>query len=71
MKKPKKVQAPEGCSIYLTPGKNYNVTGFWLDEATEDGYGFTINDDHIQELCCFEFCCAHLNGGNWIIIETE
>lgn len=71
MKKPKKVQAPEVYSICLTPGKIYDVVGFWINGAGACGYRFKIMSDNNDELLCRENECSHLNGGNWIIVETE
>jgi len=69
--KPKKVQAPEGCSNYLTPGKIYDVIGFWDEGTGQRGYRFSIvaNNGYIAN--CTELGCVHLNGQDWIVIETE
>jgi hypothetical protein len=71
MKKPKKVQAPEGCESFLTAGKVYDVVSCDRYPSEEYGYGFTIFSDMGNEIYCLERKCACLNDGNWIIIETE
>jgi hypothetical protein len=72
MKKPKKVQAPEGCDPHLTAGKIYDVTGFYIQEPSEEnGYAFNIIDDLGRKVYTLERGSAHLNCGNWIVIETE
>jgi hypothetical protein len=71
MKKPKKVQSPELCSDYLTPGKIYNVVGFWRRGSGVYGYRFTIKDDNGNILYCLQEKCYHIKYNNWIIIEIE
>jgi len=71
MKKPKKVQAPDGCSENFTPGKIYDVVGFWIEGIGENGHRFTIKADSGVKAYCLQKNCAHLKGKNWIIIETE
>jgi hypothetical protein len=71
MKKPTKVQAPEGCQFYLTAGKVYDVVSFDPYSTEDHGYGFTIINDMGTESYCLELQCGHLNYGNWIIVETE
>jgi hypothetical protein len=71
MTKPTKVQAPEGCSSYLTAGRIYDIGGFWRTKSKISGrYGFRIVDDEGEEIHCREQACPHLNGGDWIIVET-
>jgi hypothetical protein len=71
MKEPLKVQAPEGCDSYLTAGKIYDVVGYWEKLNRAQGHGFNIIDDEGYEISCREKNCAHIDGKNWIIIETE
>jgi len=72
MTKPTKVQAPEGCASRLTAGKIYDVVGFWQHHSDDDsGHRFNIISDNGNKISCLERDCAYLNGGNWIIIETE
>lgn len=71
MKKPKKVQAPDGCSENFTPGKIYDVIGFWVDGIGKNGHRFTIIADCGIEADCLEKNCAHLKGKDWIIVEAE
>jgi hypothetical protein len=72
MKKPTKVQAPEGCYNNFTHGKIYDVVGFW-DELYMHKTGFAMlvidNNGRIQQ--CLSKNCPHLNDKDWIIIETE
>ena len=70
--KPKRVQATYGCDPHLTAGRIYDVAKVLTDIRREDiGWAFEINSD-IKTLCvCIEIGCPHLNGNNWIIIETE
>jgi hypothetical protein len=71
-KRPKRVQAPEGCASYLTAGKIYDVVGFWSENCGKPlGYRFTILDDLGNKQMCLERICCHLNGKDWIIVETE
>jgi hypothetical protein len=70
MKKPTKVQAPEGCDEYLTAGKIYDVVGYWENQSKKLD-GFQIIDDEGDRLDCVATGCAFLNGGDWIIVETE
>jgi len=69
--KPKKVQAPEGCASYLTAGKVYDVVSCDPYSSKQCGYGFIILNDYGNEIYCVERQCFRLNGGNWIIVETE
>jgi hypothetical protein len=71
MAKPIKVQAPDGCQSYLTAGKVYQVISCEPPPSDKLGYGFTILNDMGTESHCIERHCDHLNGNNWIIIETE
>jgi len=71
MKKPTKVQAPDGCHSHLTAGKVYDVAGFWDIWNSVNGHAFFVITDSNCKLKCLERNCAHLNGKNWIIIETE
>jgi hypothetical protein len=71
MKKPTKVQAPEGCHPCLTAGKIYDVVCCDPSSSEDHGYGFTIINDMGSESYCLERKCGHLNYGNWIIVETE
>jgi hypothetical protein len=71
MLKPKKVQAPEGCEQWITPRRVYDVTRCDDSGDEESGYGFFIVSDLGSEIYCLERHCAHLNGGDWVIIETE
>ena len=70
-KRPKRVKAPEGCESYLTAGKIYDVLGFWYDWEESFGYSFTILNDEGYIAECLEKNCDHLNGKDWIIVETE
>jgi hypothetical protein len=71
-KRPKRVQAPEGCADYLTAGKIYDVVGFFGNLWSESlGYGFKIKDDSDKILRCNEKQSVHLNDQDWIIVETE
>lgn len=57
---------PRGCRASLTPGKEYSILRF------KDGGFFEIIDDdgfHLQ--FCKEKNCAHLNGRDWMILDTE
>jgi uncharacterized protein YndB with AHSA1/START domain len=71
MKKPTKVQAPEGCAKWLTSGKIYDVVNCENSANPELGHRFNILSDDSDKLICREKSCGHLNGGDWIIIETE
>jgi hypothetical protein len=70
-KRPKRVQAPEGCKSWLTPGKIYDVIGFWVDWDDEYGHYFNIIDEKGREIDCSEKKCPNLYGKDWIIVETE
>jgi len=53
----------EGIGPHLTAGKvyrsvTYNPSGL-----------FSILDDDGDEICCLVHECAHLNGGNWVILK--
>jgi hypothetical protein len=71
MKKPTKVQAPEGCESYLTAGKIYDVVSCDRYPYPQWGYGFYIINDMGTESACLQFECPHLNGGNWIIVDVK
>ena len=71
MKKPKKVQAPEGCQSYLTAGKVYDVVSCDQSASEEYGYGFSILTDMGTKAHCIERKCAHLNGCDWIVVESQ
>jgi hypothetical protein len=71
-KKPKKVQAPEGYSMYLTPGKVYDITKVHEVEYSEKlGHLFTIINDLGTETTTNEKNSYHTNNQDWIIVETE
>jgi hypothetical protein len=69
--RPTKVQAPDGCESYLTPGKIYNVAGYWGRWTKKNGHTFHIILDDGDKSCFVEKKCLHLNGKNWIVIERE
>lgn len=68
---PKIVIAPKGCDSYFTEGKEYQVVGFWEYWDDTYGYGIILCDDYGDNIDCLQFCCAHLNGGDWIVKEYE
>jgi hypothetical protein len=70
-KRPKRVQAPEGCADYITAGKIYDVVGFWGNWDETYGHGFQILHDNGGISDCSERMCAYLNDQDWIIVETE
>jgi hypothetical protein len=71
-RKPKRVQAPEGCSWYLTPGKVYDIFILHEVEYSEKlGHLFIIINDLGTETTTNEKKSYHLNCQDWIIIERE
>lgn len=68
MKEIKTVIAPKGCEDYLTEGKEYKVTKQDKDKVNP---GFNIVDDEGSSIFCVLKGCAHINGGNWIIKDSE
>jgi len=62
-KKFKYVIAPEGCCVYLTPGRKYPVVGTYSDEP----YIFIIIDDEGDKIYAVTNNCEHLSGKDWII----
>lgn len=71
-RKPKRVQAPEGCSMYLTPGKIYDIVKVHEVEYSEMlGYLLTIINDLGSETATNEKKSYHLNCQDWIIVERE
>jgi len=73
--KPTKVQAPlieTNLFINVTPGKLYDITGFWSGSYhAELGHAFTIKGDNGKLLMCLEKKCQHINEMAWIVTETE
>jgi len=69
MKAPKYVIAPEGCSSYLTPGKQYEVLDFRPDEAYGGYFNAATDDLGIHSFRLGQ--CYHLNGGDWIIPDDD
>ena len=61
LKKGSIVIAPEGCSKYLTPNKEYEVI------ETINYNIFEIKDDDNENIICKLNRCGHLNGKNWIL----
>ena len=65
-----KVKSPIDRYKILTKDKVYEATetnGF----VRNCGRGFNIISDEGEELICNEIDCAHLDGGNWIVVEEE
>ena len=70
-RKPTKVQAPEGCSDYLTPGKIYEVEGFWGKFDSEYGHRIKTINDFGHNTLTSEKKSPHLNNQDWIVVERE
>ena len=61
------VIAPYGCKIWLTPGKEYEVTELW----GISGNGFEILNDTGSISSCLLPSCSHSNFNDWIIKENS
>lgn len=68
MKKFKVMCSPEVIphGSWVKQGKVYEATPAGLTEEA-----FTVTDEDGDRCFCLLKDCAHLNGGNWIIIEEE
>ena len=60
--KNKYVIAPEECEIYLTPGRKYKIINGYT-------FAFEIVSDNGNTIYCLYEGCAHLFGGDWIIVN--
>lgn len=66
---PVKVQAPDVCEIYLTPGKRYKVINA-RDWDENNGWWITLIDDDGIKISGYERKSVHLRGSNWIVVKT-
>ena len=62
-----KVKTDFAPNPYITAGKEYDARDY--DKSNYDS--FRITCDHGTNLSCLKQRCAHLNGGNWIVIEER
>lgn len=67
----RKVKCPDGAFDNLTPGKEYDVLGYWENPSEKLGDCFEILNDIDKNAMCVEFNCAHLNRHDWIVTERS
>jgi len=64
------VVAANGCKPWLTAGKKYVVDG-GADPSADPSAGlFCVVDDDGDKIFCKFKDCAHLNGGDWALVEN-
>ena len=61
------VIAPEGCTSWLTPKKEYEVIGLWGVSCN----GFEILSDDGSIASCLLPYCSHSCFNNWIIKSEQ
>lgn len=63
-----KVKSPIDRDNRLTKNKVYDAKQT-VTAVPIYGRAFTLIDDVGESIICNEFVCAHLKGGNWIVVE--